>query len=177
MTANVGRLWPIFIYYGSYFSAIGQFNKRLVEKLHVEFTKSRSRKSNDTALAESKNASVVRKILGHSHIPQKYAKQINQFNLVTVYPYTNFHRPCFFPEIIVDHKGKERKIYKQKDMMAPYDKFKSLPDAKKHLKSELTFEILDKFSMEMSDNEAAEKLQKERQKLFKIIFEQDKKYA
>lgn len=156
---------------------INQTVAELLEKLHIEFTKSRSRKSNDNALAESKNASVVRKILGHSHIPQKYAKQINQFNLETVYPYINFHRPCFFPEIIVDQKGKERKIYKQKDMMTPYDKFKSLPDAKKYLKSDLTFEILDNFSMEMSDNEAAEKLQKERRKLFKIIFEQDKKYA
>jgi len=156
---------------------INQYVAELLEKLHVEFTKSRSRKSNDNALAESKNASVVRKILGHSHIPQKYAEQINQFNLETVYPYINFHRPCFFPKVIVDKKGKERKIYKQKDMMTPFDKFKSLPDAKKHLKPELTFEILDRLSMEMSDNEAAEKLQKERRKLFKIIFEQDKKYA
>jgi hypothetical protein len=48
---------------------------------------------------------------------------------------------------------------------------------KKHLKFELTFEILDKLSMEMSDNEAAEKLQKEGWKLFKIIFDRDKKYA
>ena len=149
----------------------------LLEKLHIEFTKSRSRKSNDNALAESKNASVVRKILGHSHIPQKHAEQINQFNLETVYPYINFHRPCFFPETIVDQKGKERKIYKQKDMMTPYDKFKSLPGASKYLKSGLTFEILDRVSMEISDSEAAEKLQKERRKLFKIIFEQEQKYA
>lgn len=48
---------------------------------------------------------------------------------------------------------------------------------KKHLKSELTFEILDTFSMEMSCNEAAKSLQKERRKLFKTIFEKDKKYA
>jgi len=150
---------------------------KLLKKLLIEFTKSRARKSNDNALAESKNASVVRKILGHSHIPQKYAPLINQFNLDVVFPYINFHRPCFFPETIIDKKGKEKKIYKQKDMMTPYEKLKSLPDAQKYLKSDITFEILDKNSMEMSDNEAAEKLQKERRKLFKTIFEQEKKYA
>ena len=40
---------------------------KLLEKLRVEFTKSRPRHSNDNALAESKNASVVRKHLGYAH--------------------------------------------------------------------------------------------------------------
>lgn len=62
-------------------------------------------------------------------------------------------------------------------MMTPYEKLKSLPNAKNYLKSDITFEILDKISMEMSDNEAAELLQIERRKLFKTIFEQEKKYA
>jgi len=61
--------------------------------------------------------------------------------------------------------------------MTPYQKLKSLPYAKNYLKPGVTFEILDKFSMEMSDNEAAAKLQKERRKLFKTIIEQEKKYA
>ncbi|VAW60569.1 Integrase, catalytic region [hydrothermal vent metagenome] len=154
----------------------GEVKNMLNERL-IEFTKSRSRKSNDNALAESKNASVVRKIFGHSHIPRDFAPLINQFNLEFVYPYINFHKPCAFPETIVDKKGKEKKIYPQKNRMTPYEKLKSLPDAKKHLKDGVTFEILDKISMEMSDNEAAELFQKERRKLFKIIFEQDKKYA
>lgn len=42
----------------------------LLEKLLIEQTKSRSRQTNDNALAESKNASTVRKYLGYSHIPQ-----------------------------------------------------------------------------------------------------------
>ena len=49
-------------------------NKRvaeLLEKLRIEFTKSRSRHSNDNALAEGKNGAVVRKPLGYAHIPQK----------------------------------------------------------------------------------------------------------
>ena len=51
----------------------------MLEKLRIEQTKSRARHSNDNALAESKNASVVRKHMGYSHIPQKYAKPINAF--------------------------------------------------------------------------------------------------
>lgn len=46
----------------------------LLEKMRVEQTKSRSRHSNDNALAESKNGSVVRKALAtaifHSALPQ-----------------------------------------------------------------------------------------------------------
>ena len=48
-------------------------NQRVVDllnKLHINLTKSRSRHSNDNALAESKNGSVVRKHFGYVHIPQ-----------------------------------------------------------------------------------------------------------
>ena len=43
----------------------------LLEKLRVEFTKSRPRHTNDNALAECKNGAVIRKTMGYSHIPQK----------------------------------------------------------------------------------------------------------
>jgi len=39
---------------------------KMLEKLRIEQSKSRSRHSNDNALAESKNASVVRKHMGYS---------------------------------------------------------------------------------------------------------------
>ena len=46
----------------------------LLDKLRVErFTKSRARSSNDNALVEGKNASVVRRWFGHDHIPQRFA--------------------------------------------------------------------------------------------------------
>jgi transposase InsO family protein len=41
----------------------------MLEKMRIELTKSRARHCNDNALAESKNAAVVRKILGYCHIP------------------------------------------------------------------------------------------------------------
>lgn len=150
---------------------------QLLTKLHIEFTKSRSRQSNDNALAESKNACVVRKVLGYSHIPQKWAPELNAFNLTFLFPYINFHRPCFFAETTVDKKGKERKKYLAKNMMTPLDKLKSLPEAKKYLKPNVTFEMLEQVAMEMSDNEAAKLLQTERAKLFEQIFGLDRSLA
>ena len=149
----------------------------LLEKLFIEFTKSRSRHSNDNALAESKNASIVRKTFGYQHIPQKWAAQINTFNQHYLNPYINYHRPCFFAETTTDEKGKQKKVYRYKNMMTPYDKFKSLPDAKTYLKPELSFEIMDEFAMKMSDNDCADKLQKERQKLFSLIHGQNRHSA
>ena len=147
-------------------------NKRvadLLRKLLIEFTKSRSRQSNDNALAESKNASVVRKLFGYSHIPQRWAPLINAFNQQHLTPYVNCHQPCFFPETKVDDKGKQRKIYRYENMMTPYDKFKSLPGAEDCLKPGTSFEILDKVAHQVSDNQAADQLQKARQELFKTI--------
>ena len=147
-------------------------NKRVAEllnKLHIEFTKSRSRHSNDNALAESKNASVVRKIIGYAHISQAWAPEINQFNQQHLVPYINYHRPCFYPDIKVDQKGKQRKKYHYRDMMTPYEKLKSLSKAKCYLKTGLSFEILDAIAYEINDNQAAEQLQKARQSLFKRI--------
>ena len=54
-------------------------------------------------------------------------------------------------------------------MMTPYDKLKSLPNAKDYLKPGISFEILDKLAHQISDNQAADQLQKARQKLFKTI--------
>jgi len=150
---------------------------KLLEKLFVEFTKSRSRQTNDNALAESKNASIVRKTLGYQHIPQKWAPEVNEFNLKFLYPYINFHRPCFFSEKATDKKGKQRKVYPAKNMMTPFDKLKSITNAENYLKPNVTFEILEKVAMEMSDNEAACLLQKERRKLFDQIFGQDRNIA
>jgi len=64
----------------------------ILDKLNIEFTKSRSRHSNDNALAESKNASVVRKVLGYRYIPQKWTGLINQFNRDYLNPHVNYHR-------------------------------------------------------------------------------------
>jgi len=150
---------------------------KLLKKLLIEFTKSRSRQSNDNALAESKNASVVRKHLGYEHIPQHHASLVNVFCAEHLNPYVNFHRPCFFPKTITDAKGKERKKYLYEDMKTPYEKFKSLPDADQYLKLGITFEQLDAQATKMSDNDAALALNNARKKLFQTIFAAMKKQA
>lgn len=148
---------------------INKMVAKLLEKLRIEFTKSRARQTNDNALAESKNGAVVRKIFGYSHIPQRWAPLINIFNQQHLNPYINFHRPCFFPETRIDLKGKQRKIYRYENMMTPYDKLKSLAEAKDYLKPGTTFEILDRIAHQISDNQAADRLQKARRNLFKTI--------
>ncbi|WP_421622072.1 integrase catalytic domain-containing protein [Alkalilimnicola ehrlichii] len=118
-------------------------NKRvaeLLEKLRVqEFTKSRARRTDDSALLESKNGSVVRKHLGYAHIPGRFATQVNAFTQGILSPYLNFHRPCFFPTEEVDAKDRVVKRYRYQGVMTPYDKLKPLPNADHYLKPGITF--------------------------------------
>ena len=51
--------------------------------------------------------------------------------------------------------------------MTPYEKFKSLPNAKQYLKDDITFEELDKIAYEKSDNQFAEEMKKAKTELFK----------
>jgi len=148
-------------------------NKLLIE----EHTKSRSRHSNDNAQAESKNGAIVRKHLGYSHIPQRFAALVNAFDREHLNPYVNFHRPCLFAETITDAKGRQRKRYPYKLMMTPYEKLKSLPLAKQFLKPDITFSQLDAQASAMSDNKAAERLNHARATLFKTIFNRSKTAA
>ena len=142
---------------------------KLLSKLLIEFTKSRSRQSNDNAQVESKNGSVIRKLFGYAHIPQRWASLINEFNHKTLFPCINYHRPCFFPKTITDSKGKDKKTYPYECMMTPYDKLKSIENAINYLKPDITFEILDKVALSQNDDQAAEQLQKERSKFLKPL--------
>jgi hypothetical protein len=99
---------------------------KLLEKLRIEQTKSRSRHSNDNALAESKNASVVRRHMGYDHIPQAYAKPINAFYQETFNPWLNLHRPCLFATSITNDKGKTVKRYKPQDVKTPLERLVQL---------------------------------------------------
>ena len=142
----------------------------LLNQLHIEeFTKSRARRSNDNALVESKNGSIVRKHLGYSHIPGRYAAKVNDFTLNLLSPYLNFHRPCFFPEEVCDEKGRITKRYRYEHLRTPYEKLKSLPDAATRLKDGITFQALDEIALKQSDNEAARQLNQARKELFQSI--------
>ena len=143
---------------------------RLLEKLRVEeFTKSRPRHSNDNALVESKNGTVIRKQLGYGHIPGRYAQQLHAFNRDVLSPYLNYHRPCYFPCEQVDAKGKVRKRYRRQDIMTPYEKLKSLPGAERFLRDGLDFAQLDRQAYQYSDHEAARRLNAARDELFRVL--------
>lgn len=138
----------------------------LLEKLRINLTKNRSRKSNDNALVEGKNGSVIRKWIGYAFLPRGYAKQLNRFYFGCFHEYLNYHRPCAFPMVIVDKRGKERKVYKQENYQTPLEKLLSLPHVDQYLKPSATIDQLTNIAARHSDNEMAALVQKERSKLF-----------
>ena len=106
-----------------------------------------------------------------AHAPTKAccASQVNTFIVEVLSPYLNFHRPSHFPTEYTDKKGKIRKRYRYQDMMTPYEKLCSLPEAGSYLRSEVTLEKLDTVAPECSDNDAAQHLNEARAKLFQSI--------
>ena len=139
----------------------------LLDKLRVErFTKSRARNSNDNALVEGKNANVVRRWFGHDHIPRRFAPEVNRFAQGTLSPFLNFHRPCLFATEYRDGNGRVRRKYLAGDVMTPYDRLRSLPDAERFLKPRVDFALLDAVAAAETDLEAARRVQAERRKLF-----------
>jgi hypothetical protein len=133
----------------------------------IEQSKSRDRKTNDNALVEGKNGSIIRKLYGRNFIDQKFAPLINEFNRKHVNIYLNYHRPCQFAEDSVDSKGKIRKKYNC--VVTSYEKLKSLENAKEYLREGFVFEELDKIAYEESDNDFGEKMKKSKEELFKKI--------
>jgi transposase InsO family protein len=146
---------------------------RLLNKLLIEFTKSRPRHSNDNALVEAKNGAIVRRHFGYVHIPQRYAAMINRFCRDYLNPYVNFHRPCFFPELFTDKRGKQRRRYPYQNLMTPYEKLKSLPEAQAYLKPGVTYEYLDDIANAITDNDAARRLNQARNRVFRVATEQE----
>ena len=142
----------------------------LLNKLNIEQTKSRARQSNDNALAESKNNSVVRKHMGYSHIPQKYAKPINEFFANTFNSWLNMHRPCMFATEVVSDKGKIKKVYKNADVKTPLECLEQLD--KKRLvtfKDGITLEALKAKAGEKTDLQAAREMQEQKAALFAMF--------
>jgi transposase InsO family protein len=150
---------------------------KLLNKLLIELTKSRARHCNDNALVESKNGAIIRKQLGYVHIPQQWAPQLNDFHRDHLNPYINFHRPCFFPVVTIDAKGKTRKRYPYEAMMTPYDKFTSLSKPEQYLKPGRTLRQLEDRATAISDHEAAKHLNAAKHSLYQAIFEQNHRTA
>ena len=141
---------------------------RLLNKLLVEQTKSRPRRSNDNGLVESKNGAVVRKHMGYGHIAAEHAHAIAGFYQEHFNPYLNFHRPCGVPETIVNGKGKQRRIYRW--YATPWEILRQLPDLARHLRPEISRDELERKASAQSDTQAAASMQAAKCKLFARIF-------
>jgi hypothetical protein len=143
---------------------------KLLEKLRIEQTKSRSRHSNDNALAESKNASVVRKHMGYSHIPQKYAKPINEFYETVFNPWLNMHRPCMYASERISPKGKVVKCYRQADVKTPLECLGKLCEqGRVRMKDGATLQALQTQADAQTDLAAAQAMQRAKAELFELF--------
>jgi transposase InsO family protein len=144
---------------------------KMLDKLRIEFTRSRPRRSNDNGLVETKNGAVVRKLFGYEHIPQRHAGRFNTFCLEYLNPFLNFHRPCLFATEVADPKkpGRIKRVYRPKDAMTPLDKLASLPAAKTFLRAGVTLEDLQALAHALTDVQAAEELNEARNALLRRV--------
>jgi len=144
---------------------------RMLDKLKVEFTRSRPRRSNDNGLAETKNGAVVRKEFGYGHIPQRHATRFNTYCREYLNPFLNFHRPCLFSSDKADPKkpGRIKRVYRLQDAMTPLDKLASLPTPQRGLREGITLEHLRELALALTDMQAAEELNEARQALFRRV--------
>jgi transposase InsO family protein len=142
---------------------------QMLDKLNVEFTRSRPRHSNDNGLAETKNGAVVRKEFGYTHIPQRHAARFNTYCVEYLNPFLNFHRPCLFSTDKADPKkpGRIKRVYRPQDAMTPLDKLASLSETSRGLREGITLEHLRELAKALSDVQAADELNQARQALFR----------
>ena len=140
---------------------------KLLNKLLIEQTKSRPRRSNDNGLVESKNGAVIRKHIGYGHITSAHAKEMGAFYREHFNPYLNFHRPCAVGEPVVFDNGKVKKIYPW--YATPWEILRRIPDLAPALKTGVTVERLQRQADSISDLESAQRMQEAKRKLFDKI--------
>lgn len=140
---------------------------QLLNKMMINQTKSRPRRSNDNGLVETKNGGVIRKHFGYAYIEQRQAQPINHFYQTYMNPYLNYHRPSGFATRVDDPKkpGKYKNVYKT--YLTPFEKLQSLEQPEQYLRPGLTMALLEQFAKQLSDTEAAEHMQKAKRELFK----------
>ena len=132
----------------------------MLNKLLVEFTKSRAYRTTDNALVEGKNGAVIRKHIGYGHIAAEHAEQLQKFFTAQFNPYLNFHRPCGFAVFVEGSRGRIRRRYPADGYRTPFEKLCSLQKWQQYLKPGITEAALRAESIRLSDTEAAKQMQK-----------------
>lgn len=137
---------------------------QLLNKLLIEQTKSRPRRSNDNGLVETKNGSVIRKHMGYGHISAAHAEAISRFYREHLNPYVNLHRPCAQADVETDEKGRKRRRYRR--YQTPLETLLATPNQKQFLRAGQSAETLQQQAARRSDTDAARQMQMAKQKLF-----------
>jgi hypothetical protein len=139
---------------------INQRVAQMLNKLWVEFTKSRAYRTTDNALVEGKNGAVVRKHVGYGPIGCEHAETWQKFYTAYFNPYLNYHRPCGFATVATDRRGQRQRRYPLNNYRTPYEKLISLKKWKQYLKPGIPADLLARQSQQRSDTEAARRMQK-----------------
>ena len=139
----------------------------LLNKLLIKQTKGRPRHSGDNGLVETKNGAIIRKHMGHWHIPKKWAPRINIFYRDHLNPYINFYRPSAFPTVTILPNGRKKISYKE--YMTPLQKLSSMRPEYQNLKPGITMAILQTEAARKNPNQAAGEMQEAKRRLFKMI--------
>lgn len=140
---------------------------RLLGKLLIEQTKSRSRHSNDNGLVEAKNGAVIRKHLGYGYIAAQHAEELTRFYCEHLNPYVNFHRPCAVPEQRHVGKGKIKRVYRR--WATPHELLEEIAEHESYLRPDLSAAQMKEQAAAQSDTEAALAMQEAKQELFRRI--------
>ncbi|MCD6391340.1 MAG: integrase, partial [Dehalococcoidia bacterium] len=94
---------------------------------------------------------------------------LNQYHDGYLDSYINFHRTCFFPVSVIDHRGRIKKTYPYEEVMTLYKRLMNMPKAEGYLRPGVTLEKLGTIANQMSDNQFAERMVNARSKLFQQI--------
>lgn len=136
---------------------------RLLDKLLIEHTKSRAHRTGDNGLVECKNAAIVRKHMGFTHIAAQHAEAVDRFHRQHLNPYVNFHRPCAIAEIVEESNGKRRRVYRR--WATPFEIFGQTAECGSFLRPGVSMADLERFAKAQSDTEAAIEMQQAKRQL------------
>jgi hypothetical protein len=146
---------------------INKIVARLLDKLHIEQTKSRPRQSGDNGLVETKNGAIIRKHIGYGYIAVEHADAINDFYREHLNPYLNYHRPCAQADVKIDEKGRKRVSYKR--YQTPLETLSLLDKPAQYLRDGLSMNALKRVAAAISDTDAARRMQQAKAKLFERL--------
>ena len=92
------------------------------------------------------------------------------WSLILRTPFPDHHRPCLFPELRADAKGRTGRHYPRRLVAMPLEAFKRMSGAERFLKPGGTFGMLDAEALAETEPEAARRVNRARDELFRKIF-------